>query len=222
LNLALDDHVVRGAALGSLPAAKSFNPKYMQVLMDNEIVIIVSGLPRSGTSMLMKMLEAGGIDPLTDRIRTADEDNPKGYYEFERVKKLPDDTEWLEDARGKAVKVLAELVQKLPADYHYKVIFIQRNLEEMVASQKKMLIRRGEDPDRVSDEEIMELFGKYARMITNWLDRQPNMETLYIKYNEILENPAAGARKISEFFEGTLDEEKMVSAIDESLYRNRA
>src|SRR5437899_574640 len=120
--------------------------------MDSNTVTIVSGLPRSGTSMMMKMLEAGGMEPLTDHVRTADEDNPKGYYEFERVKDLEKDQTWLEDAKGRYVKVISMLLKHLPAGYTYKVIFMRRTMEEILASQRKMLVRRGESPDRVADE----------------------------------------------------------------------
>ncbi|HZD55295.1 MAG TPA: hypothetical protein VE136_01120, partial [Anaerolineales bacterium] len=97
---------------------------------------IVSGLPRSGTSMMMKMLEAGGVPPLTDEIRTADRDNPKGYYEFERVKKMPDgDKAWMVEARGKSVKVISALLEHLPPQYDYKVIFMRRDMNEILASQ---------------------------------------------------------------------------------------
>ena len=111
-----------------------------------QTITIVSGLPRSGTSMMMKMLEAGGIPPLTDEIRTADTDNPKGYYEFERVKKMDKgDTAWLENAQGKSVKVISALLKHLPSDYRYRVIFMRRDMSEILASQKKMLDHRGED-----------------------------------------------------------------------------
>jgi hypothetical protein len=190
--------------------------------MTSEIVTVVSGLPRSGTSMLMKMLDAGGIPPLSDNIRKADEDNPKGYYEFERVKKLPDDTAWLKDAQGKVVKVLAELVKHLPDDYDYKIIFIERNMNEIVASQKKMLVRRGEDPDKVDDDEILELFVKYKKIIKNWLKKQPNIKVLYVDYNEILTDPLPYIQEINEFFDNALNEVKMKEAIDKKLYRNRA
>lgn len=190
--------------------------------MDPEIITVVSGLPRSGTSMLMQMLDSGGIPPLTDNIRTADEDNPKGYYEFERVKKLPDDTEWLEDAKGKVVKVLAELVKFLPSGYNYKLVFIHRNLEEIIRSQKKMIIRRDEDPDKVSDDEIRVLFTKYLKIIKNRIENNPNIEVLYVDYNEIMTDPNETIVNLNEFFNGQLDESEMRASIDGKLYRNRA
>jgi len=190
--------------------------------MDKDTIIIVSGLPRSGTSMVMKMLEVGGIEPLTDNIRKADIDNPKGYYEFERVKKLPEDTEWLKDAKGKVVKVLAELMKHLPDGYNYKIIFIERNIEEIIRSQKKMLIRRGEDPNKVSDDEIKALFNKYLKIMKQHIENRDNMDVLYISYNEIIQNPLGSIKEINQFFDGALDEGKMKAAIDKKLYRNRA
>ena len=191
-------------------------------MMDKDTIIIVSGLPRSGTSMVMKMLEVGGIEPLTDNIRKADIDNPKGYYEFERVKKLPEDTEWLKDAKGKVVKVLAELMKHLPDGYNYKIIFIERNIEEIIRSQKKMLIRRGEDPNKVSDDEIKALFNKYLKIMKQHIENRDNMDVLYISYNEIIQNPLGSIKEINQFFDGALDEGKMKAAIDKKLYRNRA
>jgi hypothetical protein len=186
-------------------------------------VTIVSGLPRSGTSMMMKMLDAGGIPPLTDEIRTADKDNPRGYYEFERVKKLDEgDTAWLEDAQGSAVKVISALLQHLPAGYSYKIIFMERKMEEVLASQRQMLIRRGEPADSVSDEKMMDLFDKHLEQIQTWLAEQPNMDVLYVSYNEILGNPIEQADRINRFLDNRLDVEEMVRVVDEALYRQRS
>jgi hypothetical protein len=189
---------------------------------DTEVVTIVSGLPRSGTSMMMKMLEAGGIHPLTDEIRSADTDNPKGYYEFERVKQLDKgDTAWLEQAGGKAVKVIAALLQHLPSDYRYRVVFMIRDLDEMLRSQKQMLIRRGESPDKVRDEEMAAVFRKHLNQIQTWLGDQPNFEVLYVSYNEVLKDPIEPAEKINQFLGDTLNVEKMVDVVDPNLYRQR-
>ena len=186
------------------------------------IVTVVSGLPRSGTSMMMKMLEAGGIPPLTDEIREADKDNPKGYYEFERVKKLDEgDTAWLEEAQGKAVKVISALLKYLPQGYTYKVLFMRRNMEEILASQRQMLIRRGEPTDEVSDEELMELFGKHLAQVQAWVDEQPNVDVLYVSYNEVMENPLAQVVRVNHFLGDTLDAESMVAVVDRVLYRQR-
>ena len=185
-------------------------------------IYVVSGLPRSGTSMMMKMLEAGGIDPLTDKIRTADEDNPKGYYEFERVKKLDKgDTAWVAEARGKSVKVISALLKHLPNDYQYKVIFMRRKTEEILASQKQMLIRRGEPTDRVSDEELASYFAKHLQTTERWLKAQNNVDVLYVSYNEVMENPTEPAEKVNAFLGGILDTKAMTNMVDPKLYRQK-
>ena len=135
----------------------------------SEVISVVSGLPRSGTSMMMRMLHMGGIEPVQDGIRAPNEDNPKGYYEFERVKKLPEkDHGWLPDARGKVVKCISELLFHLPTEYDYKVVFLIRNIPEILASQKKMLVNRGQDPDKISDQELSLLYMKHLTKTKNW------------------------------------------------------
>ncbi len=186
-------------------------------------VTVVSGLPRSGTSMMMKMLDAGGIPPIIDNIRTADEDNPKGYYEFERVKALDKgDTAWVADAVGKSVKVISALLRHLPSHFEYRVIFMRRRLEESIESQKKMLLRRGEDPNKVSDEEVLSLLRKHLDMVDQWLARQPNIRTLDVQYHEMIAHPAEGAARLNAFLGGDLDHQAMARVVDETLYRNRA
>jgi hypothetical protein len=170
---------------------------------------------------MMKMLEAGGMPILTDNVRTADEDNPNGYYEFERVKQIKQDTTWLPSAQGKAVKIISELLRYLPPDYRYKVIFMQRNIEETIASQRQMLIRRGEVTDKVSDEKLATLFRQHLVHLEAWLKKQPNMELLYVDYGEILTHPAEQARKINQFIGNVLNVEAMAGVVDPSLYRQR-
>jgi hypothetical protein len=189
--------------------------------MDRDTITIVSGLPRSGTSMMMKMLEAGGIPVLTDQIRTADEDNPEGYYEFERVRQIEEDKAWLQDAQGKVVKMIAALLKHLPPEYGYQVIFMRRNIEEVLASQREMLIRRGEPTDRVSDERMAELFGKHVTQVEVWLAGQPNFEILYIDYGDVLAEPLKQAKRVSRFLDYALDVEKMAKVVDPALYRQR-
>jgi hypothetical protein len=190
---------------------------------DDAAIIIVSGLPRSGTSMMMKMLEAGGAPPLTDNLRAADADNPRGYYEFERVKQLPKgDVDWLAGARGKAVKVIAALLTYLPATYPYRIIFMRRAMPEILASQRQMLIRRGEDPDKFSDEELARLFEKHLERINAWIERQPNITRIEVNYNAMLEDPATHLARIDQFLDHTLDLEKMQQVIDHRLHRQRA
>lgn len=185
-------------------------------------ITLVSGLPRSGTSLMMKMLSMGGMEPLVDNIRTADDDNPKGYFEYERVKALRNgDTKWLPEAKGKAVKIIFTLLPYLPRDYTYRAIFMRREMAEILASQKKMLIRRGEDPDKVSDEEISRLYEKHMREVYNWADSQKNLEFIDVNYNELVRDPPPVIKEINTFLGGQLDSEKMASAVDLNLYRQR-
>jgi hypothetical protein len=189
----------------------------------NQVITIVSGLPRSGTSMMMKLLEAGGLLPVTDNIRTADEDNPKGYYEFERVKQLPKgDVAWLPDAQGKVVKVIAALLTYLPTGYQYRVIFMQRTMPEVLASQRQMLIRRGEDPDKIPDEVITKLFEKHLKQVNDWVSQQPNVQRLDVNYNEMLKNPQPFIEEINAFLDNQLDAAKMATVVDPSLHRQRS
>ncbi len=186
------------------------------------IVTIVSGLPRSGTSMMMKMLEAGGLPPLTDHIRMADADNPKGYYEFERVKQLPKgDVAWLPDAQGKVVKVIAALLPSLPGGYDYRVIFMQRAMPEVLASQRQMLIRRGEDPDKIPDAVMAQLFEKHLRQVDDWIKQQPYVARLDVNYNEMLKNPQPFVEQVDAFLGHQLDRAKMAAVVDPSLHRQR-
>ncbi len=187
-----------------------------------QIITIVSGLPRSGTSMMMKMLEAGGIPPVTDNLRTADEDNPKGYYEFERVKQLPKgDVAWLPEAQGKVVKVIAALLPHLPNGYHYRVIFMQRAMPEVLASQKQMLIRRGEDPNKIPDDVIAKLFEKHLKQVNDWVAQQSNVERLDVNYNAMLKDPAPYIVQINAFLGGQLNTQQMAAVVDPALHRQR-
>lgn len=190
---------------------------------DERVVTVVSGLPRSGTSMMMKMLAAGGIPPLTDEIRAADGDNPKGYYEFERVKALDKgDKAWVPDARGRAVKVISALLKHLPDDETYRVIFMRRDMPEILASQKKMLIRRGKDPDEVNEAELAAMFEVHLQGVLRWLDAQPNVQTLFVHYREMLSDPQPQAERVNDFLGGGLDVAAMTAVVDPALYRNRA
>lgn len=196
--------------------------KKLNFLKKPEPIVIVSGLPRSGTSLMMKMVEAGGIPVLIDGIRTADTDNPKGYYEFERVKELDKgDTAWLPDAQGKVVKVISALLNYLPSEHTYKVIFMRRNIPEVLASQQKMLVHREEDVEAVSDEELTMMYQKHLASIERWLAEQPNVSTLYIHYNALMSEPSDQVRSLNQFLGGSLNVDAMNTVIDPSLYRNR-
>lgn len=206
------------ASPGASPAARQ----------QQEPVIIVSGLPRSGTSMMMKMLDAAGVNPVIDEIRAADVDNPKGYYEFERVKQMDKgDVAWLADAPGKSVKVISALLRFLPADYEYRVIFMRRAMPEILASQRKMLKHREEINDAskqedVSDEEIAALFDAHLKQVFDWVKTQPNIRLLEIDYNAMLVDPEPYAQQIAAFLPWSLDAQTMAEVVDPNLYRNRA
>jgi hypothetical protein len=190
--------------------------------MTKDAVIVVSGLPRSGTSMMMKMLEAGGLAVMTDNIRTADDDNPKGYYEFEVVKELENNKEWLKDAPGKVVKIISQLLKQLPSDHNFKIVFMRRKMEEILASQKQMLIRRGEPTDTIPDEKMAKIFETHIFQVETWLSKQPNMEVLFVHYTDATENPAPVIEKINQFLGGKMNVNKMAAVVDKSLHRQRA
>lgn len=187
-----------------------------------EPVVIVSGLPRSGTSMMMKMLEAGGLAPLTDGLRTADVDNPKGYYEYERVKDLEKekDKSYIRDGRGKALKVISFLLKDLPDDNDYKIIFMRRDLNEVLASQNKMLVHRGEE-NQTEDIKMADIYMSHIASVRIMSRKKPNWQMLEIRYDETVKDPRSAARKLKEFLGDKVDEEKMVQAVDAELYRNR-
>jgi hypothetical protein len=186
------------------------------------VITIVSGLPRSGTSMMMKILEAGGLPIFTDNLRLADENNPKGYYELEQVKALKDgDDAWIKDAPGKVVKVISSLLEYLPASYRYKVIFMRREIAEILASQKQMLIRRGESSNG-DDRKMAEQFQEHLKRVRVWLANQPNMEVLYVDYNALMADPAPEIKAVAEFLGLTDHLKAMLSVPDKKLYRQKA
>ena len=187
----------------------------------NTMITIVSGLPRSGTSMMMRMLEAGGMVLVVDNIRKADEDNPYGYFEFEKVKKIKEDSSWLDYTQGKAFKIVSMLLYNLPHDKNYKVIFMKRNMKEIIASQKIMLERHKRDRDDVDDEQMARLSEKHIHQIDIWLGKQQNIDTLYVNYNDFIERPRENAEAVSQYLGNILDVDRMVKTVDKSLYRNR-
>ncbi len=164
-------------------------------------VIIVSGLPRSGTSMMMKAIHAGGIEPLVDHVRKADEDNPKGYYEFEPVKQTKHDASWLQRAAGKVVKMVYRLLYDLPAGYDYRIIFMRRDLAEVLASQKKMLERSGKAGGGLAEEKMALLFKAELSNCEKWLDEQSNFKVLYINHRDMINNPLMECQNINAFLD---------------------
>ena len=186
------------------------------------MITIVSGLPRSGTSMMMRILEAGGMLVLTDGVRSPDDDNPNGYYEFEPVKNTRNDSSWLAAADGKAVKMVYKLLYDLPPDRPYSVIFMQRALKEVVASQTRMLARLGQAPAGPSDEHT--LVGTFAAEVAGvraWLRERSCFRVLCVNYNGLVDAPAVPLNAVNAFLGGHLDEAAMCRVIDPNLYRQR-
>jgi hypothetical protein len=203
----------------------SFLGGLLRRLRHGKPIVLVSGLPRSGTSMTMKMLAAGGMETIVDNIRTADEDNPKGYFEDERVKDLAEladeDKLWIREARGKVIKVVSSLLGHLPKDNTYKVIFMRRNLHEVLASQAKMLDRRGEE-NTAEDEDMLRMYTSHLDKVEFQLRFRDWFDTLYLDFSEVVADPEKAARQINDFLSGHLDVEKMALQVDPNLYRNRA
>jgi hypothetical protein len=187
---------------------------------ENSEIIVVSGLPRSGTSLMMQMLAHGGIDVMTDEIRAADTDNPRGYYELEKVKKIKQDASWLPHARGRAFKMVSQLLYDLPAGENYRIVFMQRDFDEMLASQEKMLARLGRPAATRAD--MKRSYQTHLARLSDWLRSQANMKTLYVSYNRVIRQPADEARRVGEFLHRELDDGGMVRAVDPALYRNQA
>jgi hypothetical protein len=200
--------------------------KFLQLFEKKDqhpFILIVSGLPRSGTSLMMNMLAAGGLEVLTDHLRVPDDDNPVGYFELEEVKKLhKGELSWLERSNGKAVKVISTLLPYLPDRYRYRIIFMRRPMEEVLASQRRMLTNRSENPDKVSDEQMAEIFEKDLQKSERWLNSQAHAARIDINYKELINNPGPLVAEINKFLGGGLDEDKMLGVIDPSLYRQRS
>jgi len=189
--------------------------------MTNDFITIVSGLPRSGTSMMMQMLVAGGIPALTDNIRRADEDNPRGYYELEAVKKVKEDTSFLDAARGKVVKMVHLLLYDLPPRHRYRVVFMRRQIDEVLASQKVMLERLGKPGGKLTDADLARVFESQIAQLQEWLAGQPHFAVCYVNYNHVIRDPAPIVEELNGFLGGALDTAAMMRSVDPSLYRRR-
>lgn len=187
-----------------------------------DFLTIVSGLPRSGTSMMMQMIDKGGVPALVDNIRKADEDNPKGYYEFEPVKQTRKDPSWLQDASGKVVKMVHMLLLDLPTDRSYRVVFMRRNIKEVVASQNIMLRRKGKNTDDLPEDKLIEMFEAQLAKVERYLNENSCFRCLQVQYNDVLKNPRPAIEALNEFLGGDLDTDAMMAVVDPSLYRNRA
>ena len=182
-------------------------------------IIIVSGLPRSGTSLMMQMLQQGGIPAVTDEIRAADTDNPRGYYEFERVKKTKEDPSWLPEARGKVVKMVSSLLYDLPATETYRVVFMRRDIDEMLESQEKMLARLSRTA--APRDQMKTSFSVHLDRLFHWFPAQPHIKLLEVSYNDLLHTPESEICRVARFLDHVPSASQMLAAIDLSLYRNR-
>lgn len=185
------------------------------------VVTLVTGLPRSGTSMLMQMLAAGGVPPLTDGIRGADDDNPRGYLELEAVKELARDASCLDEAGGKLLKVVLPLLPYLPEKYRYHVVLIERDMDEILASQAVMLERLGRDATAADPAKLRLAYGRLLRTTRDRLAGHPGMRALRVSHRWLLANPMAGAEALSGFLGGNLDVARMAAAVEINLYRQR-
>ncbi len=177
--------------------------------------------------MAMKMLEAGGLALVTDGQRSADSDNPQGYFEDERVLDLAQkpDRSWLRECRGRAVKIISFLLKDLPEDNLYRVVFMQRALAEILASQRKMLDHRSADDD-MGDARMEEIYTEHLRTVKFMLGYRRHFEVLYVQHRETLQEPTSMAKSLNDFLGGSLggdlDVEAMAAVVDPRLYRNRA
>jgi hypothetical protein len=189
--------------------------------MSRPFVTVVSGLPRSGTSMMVRMLAAGGMAILVDDIRAADADNPLGYFEYEPVKRTANDAAWVSAASGKAVKVIYALLRKLPPGYKYRAIMMHRDVREVVASQTAMLERAGRLGSDLSEERLTAVFTRELAQAEEWLKAQINFAALPVEFRRCIERPTEVAVEVDEFLGGGLDVEAMARAVDGALYRQR-
>lgn len=182
-------------------------------------IIVVSGLPRTGTSLMMQMLEGGGIEVVTDRLRTADIDNPRGYYEHEAVKSIKQDASWLPQTRGKAFKMISLLLYDLPPTERYRIIFMERDMEEVLLSQETMLRRLNRTA--APRAQMQNSYKLHLERLAQWLRGQPNMVVLKVNYNDLVDKPEQQARRVVEFLGGTMNIAGMTNAVDPTLSRNR-
>jgi len=189
--------------------------------MNDHVITIVSGLPRTGTSLMMQMIHAGGIPALTDEVRASDQDNPRGYFELEAVKRTRKDVSWLDEAGGRVVKMVHLLLYDLPSNHQYRVVFMRRDLREVVRSQGVMLERRGTDGARLTDEQLIKAYEGHLVKIERWLDEQPNFQVHQVSYNTLMSDPPPAVEAIKAFLGGGLDRNAMLGSIDTSLYRQR-
>ena len=187
---------------------------------NSDQIMVVSGLPRSGTSLMMQILRKAGLPILTDNRRKADLFNPKGYFEYEKVKSLPEDTSWLNIACGKVIKIISELLEYLPDKYYYAIIFMERDLEELIDSQNKMLLARGQKI-QLTNEELVVLLKRHLQAIKEVLKHKKNTEVIYINFNHLLDNPLQVIEQVKKFLQLTGEIDNSFEVIDRNLHRSK-
>jgi hypothetical protein len=185
------------------------------------MIVVVSGVPRSGTSLLMQMLAAGGLSVLTDGERKADADNPRGYYEWEPVKRLAREPQAIAQAEGKAVKVISSLLRTLPSDREYKVLFLHRPMEEVVASQAAMIRRLGAAPSALSASAMAAALNAHLKQVEAWVARQTHMAASMIAFHDLIGAPGRESERMKAFLELDLDAAAMSAQVDPALHRQR-
>lgn len=191
------------------------------IYKDAEEIYIVSGLPRSGTSMMMQLLEAGGLPVFTDSLRTADDNNKKGYYEHEAVKIIHKDSSWMKNAVNKTVKVVSHLLPNLPMRYKYKIVFMERDLNEVVTSQSKMLQNLGKLEQNSTHYSIESSFNQTNEKVKNWIHGKQNIDVLFINYKDAIEKSDETIKQLNLFFNSALETDKMHSIVDKNMYRTK-
>ncbi len=184
-------------------------------------IIVVTGLPRSGTSLAMQMLAAGGLPLLTDNVRPPDDDNPRGYCEYAPVLRTARDASWVSQAEGRAVKVVHALIAHLPAGHRYRVILMDRPLPQVLASQRKMLALLGRPGASLTEEQLAAVFARQLEEIVNWMEQSPEISWFRLRYPEVVADPAWAATALNRFLGGGLNEKAMASVVDPSLYRQK-
>ncbi len=187
------------------------------------MITVVSGLPRSGTSLMMQMLAAGGLPVLSDGVRAADEDNPRGYFEWERIRTLPRDPGCIAEAEGKVVKVISSLLRFLPPNRNYKIIFVRRSLPEVAASQSVMITRRQTSAPAVDRNAMIAALTAHLKEVTAWLDGQAHLSVLWIDHAKLLSDAQGQAQIIADFLAiPTMDAGAMAAQVVPSLHRQNA
>jgi len=187
--------------------------------MSRPFVTIVSGLPRSGASMLIRLLAAGGMPVVADAARPPHEDDPYGWFEEPRGGQPPVTAAWLGQARGRAVGIVSPLLPHLPSTLAYRVVFAKRDLREILAAQHTAHARRGTPPPPADDARILALCERHLEQIDAWLAAQEHVRVLDVEFADVLAMPAVQAARLAAFVGGGLDVEAMARAVDPRLHR---